>query len=132
MLKSATLQYTPTSIVHVKPHAGLPIPAEFDFHNPIRAAKEIAALMSNASGGHVLNNCRLTYNRNCQTATVTALGMAVHYAPEGFKLFSEGTSADPNMVRDVITRYQNGCTTVELGNVVADQYGKGWLRAKWS
>lgn len=106
----------------VKPAAHLPLPETFDFDNPEECAKLIFACMSNASGGHLLRDCKLKIHRGRQTANLTSSGCHVFYAPKDrAKLTVEQAIA-----------LEQEAEVFHLGSVATDQYGEGWKRARWT
>lgn len=120
-LKLATLSYG-SARYDVTPNETLPLPAEFDFDQPEDCARLVAAIMSNASGGHRLRAVRLSIHRKRCTANITAAnGAHVYYAPEN----SDRLSAE--QAAQVFAE----ATVFMLGDVTTDQYGDGWQRASW-
>ncbi len=118
-LKMCGLYYG-RSCVKVAPTEHLPIPESFDFANPLECAMKVAAILSNASGGHILRDVKLTINREWQTANVTANGAHAYW------------SADRKLKPEDIQAFVNGSQDYNLGSVRTDQYGDGWKRAVWS
>lgn len=119
-LQFANLNYGSTG-VKVKPSEITPLPLVFDFDNAEACARQIFAIMSNASGGFQLNNCTLRLHRGRKSANLTCNGTHIYYADE----------SQPKLgVEDLIQMTQE-VETFKLGSVVTDQYGEGWKRAKW-
>lgn len=79
-LHAATLYYG-TSAYPVKDEQVFGIPSEFDFKHPEQCATRALIGMARACGGHTLHDCRVAYHPLRHTASVTANGASVHYAP---------------------------------------------------
>lgn len=122
MLKFAILTYG-ASGYHVKPTEDLPLPAEFDFANPEACAKLIFAVMSNASGGHTLRDCKVGVHLARRTANLTCNGAHVYYTPADLQ---------QPMTLEEAQQAHTERVVYELGSVVTDQYGDGWKRAVWT
>ena len=76
--------------IAVEPSDLNPLPAEFDFQNPVECARTIFAIMSAASGGHSLHNCTVRIDQKRRTANLTCSGAHVFYAePDRPKLTVE-------------------------------------------
>lgn len=106
--------------VHPNQHA--PLPDRFDFEKPEECARRCFAIMSNASGGHVLKNCKAQYNLERGTANLTSSGAHIYFKdPDAPKLDIEA-----------LVDMHLASTIINLGTVVTDQYGMGWSRAQWS
>lgn len=120
VLDRAVLCYG-SSLYPVKPNETLPLPAVFDFGNPIECARLVMAIMSNASGGHPLRNCRLILAPDQLGASIVCSGAHVHYSvADRPKL-----TATEALARFAAQRWYM------LGDVVTDQYGDGYTRARW-
>jgi hypothetical protein len=120
MLKLAKLSYGRSSY-DVEPTSFLPLPQQFDFEHPEECARKIFAIMSNASGGHSLRDCKLAIIASRKTANLTCSGAHVFYAPDGL----------PTLTVDEALALHAQRVEYKLGNVVTDQYGEGWKRARW-
>lgn len=119
-LELARLNYGASSYT-VQRTEFLPIPEVFDFDNPVQCAKLVLAMMSNASGGFTLRDCKLRIHRGRKTANITASGCHVFYAPKDRgKLTVEQAIAMEQEIE-----------TFLLGSVGTDQYGGGYKRARW-
>lgn len=119
-LEIATLYYGSTQYP-VLPSEISPLPLEFDFNNPVDCARKIFAIMSNASGGHTVRDCKLRINREEQIANLTGSGVHVYYAVKG--------RAKMNI--EQILKVEKEKEVFPLGSVTTDQYGDGWKRATW-
>lgn len=120
-LQIARLSYGSTSYA-VTPNATLPLPTVFDFEHPEEAARQIFAIMSNASGGHPLRDCRVRIHAGRRTANLVANGAHVFYAPPVREKLT---------VEDAL-RIERETQVIQLGCVATDQYGNGWKRARWN
>lgn len=116
---TASLMYG-SAIYPVDDHPAMP--AEFDFDNPIECAKLVLACLSNASGGHQLQRCKLAIDPVRRTANIVANGAHAFFSPGNLPKFTTIQDACAAVERTI---------THELGTVVTDQYGEGWKRAKW-
>ncbi len=101
----------------------LPLPLEFDFNAPEECARKVLAVMSNASGGHKLANCRLRIHRGRKTASITCSG--------GYARYREDSTPFAFNVEQAM-QFDAECEVYELGAVSTDQYGEGWKRARWT
>ena len=110
-----------TTAYDVTPNDTLPLPTEFDFNDPINCAKKIFAIMSNASGGHPLRECKLRYDANLGIANLTSSGCHVFY----------DTPNRPKRTVEELIKSHADQTFEWLGTVVTDQYGDGWKFAQW-
>lgn len=120
ILDRAILYYG-QSAYPVTPCDTLPIPSAFDFGNPEACARHILAVMSNASGGHTLRDCRVWLAHDSSAANIVANGAHVYYAaPNRAKL-----TATEALARHAAQHL------LQLGDVQADQYGEGYTRAQW-
>lgn len=120
-LKFATLFYGATSYA-VKPNEITPIPEVFDFDNAVDCAKHIFAVMSNASGGHRLTGCTLRIHKGRRQANLSAMGVHVYYCDDAVPKIA-------GLEEFVVVESET--ETFVLGDVVTDQYGRGYERAKW-
>lgn len=120
-LDLATLSYGSTQYP-VVPSELSPLPLEFDFNNPEDCARKIFAIMSNASGGHTVRDCKLRINREEKLANLTGSGVHVYYAVKG----------RAKMSIEQILKLEKEKEVFLLGNVTTDQYGNGWKRATWA
>lgn len=120
-LQIARLYYG-TSGYAVKPNDTLPLPAEFDYARPVECARLIMAIMSNASGGHILRDCVLRILPGNKAANITGSGVHVYYCADGPR---PAITAEQALARF----YATG--VMHLGSVRTDQYGDGWRRAVW-
>lgn len=120
-LEKAVLTYG-TRQYPVAPTETTPLPVEFDFNNPHECAQRVFAIMSNASGGHVLRDCTLRINRRRKTANLTANGCHVFYAPPD----------RPKLTVQEVERVFAETEVISLGHVRTDQYGEGYNRAYWT
>ena len=100
-----------------------PLPVEFDFNDPSACGKLIFAILSNASGGHVLANCRLRIHREKRVASLSSSGAYARYRPSALPF---GFTAEEAL------KFDSECEVFEFGRVVTDQYGEGWKRARWT
>ncbi|MFK4136748.1 hypothetical protein ACI2KR_31445 [Pseudomonas luteola] len=119
-LKLAHLVYG-SSLSAVKPSQTLPLPQVFDFENPEACARQIFAIMSNASGGFTLKNCQVRLSPERKTANLTCSGAHVFYADDSLPKLGLEEAIESHKCSQVI----------ELGSVRTDQYGDGWKRAHW-
>lgn len=113
----------------VTPNETLPLPKEFDFSKPEECAKLIFAIMSNASGGHTLRNCKVSITPSRKTANLTCNGVHVFYRDPSFIGTLQGLSDEEVHAR--LEQLQKERKVYELGNVRTDQYGDGYKRAVW-
>ncbi|HEX8590708.1 hypothetical protein [Pseudomonas sp.] len=120
-LEVAHLNYGAT-VIHVKPSDLLPLPPTFDFDNAEQCARTVFAVMSNASGGFALRDCKVRIDIARKRVNLTASGCHVFYAP---------TDRQKLPIEEAIRAHQQA-TVLELGSVSTDQYGEGWKRAVWS
>lgn len=104
----------------VVPSVILPIPEEFDLNNPDECAKHIFAVMSNASGGLAVRNCK--YRILKDTVNLTGDGVWVFYGKPG---------RPKKSVEEVIKELDESIY-VKLGTVRSTQYGYGWENASWT
>lgn len=118
-LKLATLAYGST-LIPVRPGPHLPIPEVFDFDKFWDQARLTAAIMSNASGGHIIKGVKLRIHRGYESANLTGNGMHVFW--QGVK----------GLTIEEATKLFEESTLVALGDVRTDQYGDGYKRAIWS
>lgn len=114
----AVLMYG-SSVCPVRPNEGLPIPEVFDWGNPVECAKKIFAMMSNASGGHHLKDCKVSVNVEFGSANLFCNGAHIFY------------SYGRKYPLEEMMEKMKSTVTYDLGSVVTDQYGDGWKRAKW-
>lgn len=120
-LQFARLMYG-KSACEVTPSKLVPLPTEFDFADAEACARKIFAIMSYASGGFLLSNCRMHIIAERQTANLVANGAHIFYAP---------TDRPKLTVEEAIALEQLKVTT-SLGNVVLGSgFGNGWERARW-
>lgn len=105
----------------VKPSESIPLPAQFDFDDVEGCARKIFALMSNASGGFLLRDCRVRIHRERKTANLTANGAHVYYADKSL----------PKLDVEQAIQLMADSEVLDLGSVRTDEYGDGWQRAKW-
>lgn len=120
LLARAVLHYG-DSTYPVTPNETLPLPAAFDFGNPEACARHILAVMSNASGGHTLRDCRVVLAHDSSAASIVANGAHVYYkVPDQRKL-----TLTEALARAAAQRL------LQLGDVQTDQYGDGYTRAQW-
>ena len=82
----------------------------------------IFAIMSNASGGFTMRDCKLRYDVEDKMANLTAHGCHVSYAVKG----------RPKIAVEEALARDDRSVTILLGDVATDQYGGGWQRARWS
>lgn len=120
ILDRAVLHYG-DSVYPVTPNEFLPLPSAFDFGNPEACARHILAVMSNASGGHTLRDCRLWIAHDSSVANIVANGAHVYYAVRDRAKLS---------VTEALAR-QAAVRVLQLGDVQTDQYGDGYTRAQW-
>lgn len=80
-LQSANLYYNGSRAYEVKADDHRDLPLVFDFAHPEQCAIKALAVMSRASGGHLLRDCRVHVHVGRHTASITASGAAVQYAP---------------------------------------------------
>lgn len=110
-----------------KPNPVLPLPPLFDFEHPEECARTVLAILSNASGGCLLTECRVALSQSLRAANITASGAHVYYAPPDKLKTREQLGGDPGewseQWRDRVV--------IELGNVVTDEQFDGWKRARW-
>lgn len=118
ILRLSSLHYGST-IIRVQRTVHLPLPEVFDFQNPIDCAKKAMAIMSNASGGFMIQGVKLRIHERHESANLTGNGAHVFWSA-GHKLALE----------DAIKMHEES-TLFELGTVSSDQYGGGWKRAVW-
>lgn len=111
-----------SSVSSVRPSEFLPLPTTFDFNAPEECARKVFAIMSNASGGFTLRDCRLKIDRERQMANLTSSGCHVFYAPID----------RPKLTVEQAIAADQRAEVFELGDVATDQYGDGWKRARWS
>ena len=102
------------------PHAGLPIPETFNFKDPEGCAKQVAAIMSNASGGFLIKDVKLSYHEGWGCANLSGNGMHVYWS-----------NGKKGSIQEVCKMAEES-TKIDLGTVSSDQYGEGWKRAIWS
>lgn len=107
-LERAVLTYGSRSIP-VEPSELHPLPAEFDFQNPVECARTIFAIMSAASGGHSLHDCKVRVDQERRTANLTCSGAHVFYAEPG----------RPKMTVKEALDYTRNVHPVQLGSVVS-------------
>jgi hypothetical protein len=119
-LVSATIYYG-SQPYPVRPNATTPVPETFDFNDVEGCARKVFAVMSNASGGHMIHDCRVHVHHGRQTASLVGNGVAVHYAPLNRSKLTVAEALQAMEER----------ITIQLGRVTTDQYGNGWQRAKW-
>lgn len=119
-LQFARLSYG-SSIYPVHPNDLLPIPEEFDFANAVECAQRIFAIMSNASGGHVLHDCTLRIYPTRKSANLTANGCHVYFTDPG----------KPKLLPHEVLALAHSVQVYHLGSVRTDQYGQGWARPVW-
>lgn len=105
----------------VKPSDTLPLPTTFDFTNAEECARKVFAVMSNASGGFTLRDCKVRIDPEGRCANLTASGCHVFYNDE----------TQPKLTIDQAVDRHLRSTIINLGDVSTDQYGNGWQRAKW-
>lgn len=123
VLNLARLSYG-SSQYPVERNETTPLPEAFDFENAEECARLICAVMSNASGGHTIRDCKVRVDPIRRTANITGNGIHVFYRPEvPHPLTKENFEAEIARI-DALPR-------LELGSVVTDQYGEGWKRARW-
>ncbi|MDU8351003.1 hypothetical protein RYA05_03730 [Pseudomonas syringae pv. actinidiae] len=119
-LDRACLNYGSTQ-VPVSPSEITPLPQVFDFSDPVGCARKIFAVMSNASGGFRLSECRVRIHRERQAANLTCNGAHIYYR-------------DSNQVKltleQAIAMHEES-EVFDLGSVRTDQFGEGWSRAVW-
>jgi hypothetical protein len=120
VLNLAKLMYGKTGY-SVEPNETLPLPESFDFDNAEECARQICAIMSNASGGHTLIDCTLRVDYQDRTANITSSGMHVFYRPVDMPKIG---------VEEALAKMER-IVTIPLGTVATDQYGDGWKRARW-
>lgn len=106
----------------VEPTSTTPLPVVFDFDNPEESARHIFAVMSNASGGHTLRNCKVRFHRERGSANLTSSGCHVFFHDDDA----------PKMSLDAVMKFEQEATILHLGDVTTDQYGDGWKRAVWT
>jgi hypothetical protein len=126
-LNRAVLHYGSSSYP-VERNEVSPLPETFDFRNPEDCARKICAIMSNASGGHTIRECKVRVDPIRRTANITGSGIHVFYKPESYVPAAPIT--DDNMEAE-IARIED-LPVLMLGSVTTDQYGEGWKRARWT
>ena len=127
MLKFAHLNYG-RKVYPVSPSKALPIPEKFDFTNPEDCARKIFAIMSNASGGHLIKGCKVAVNQANGTVNLTSNGVHVFYEEGSRQKVSLDTA---EQIKQYVAFIEANTMVIELGEVSADQYGDGWTRATW-
>jgi hypothetical protein len=127
MLAFANLNYGRRAY-EVLPNETLPLPQEFDFENAEACARKIFAIMSNASGGHLIKGCKVATNKVNGTANLTGNGVHVFYQIKKRPKVSLKTEEE---VKQYAADIEANRVVLELGDVVTDQYGDGWTRAVW-
>lgn len=80
-LTESYLTYGGPNRYPVIPSKQFNIPRVFNFDYPIDCAIDALKVMSQASGGHMLRDCRVIIHRGRKTATVSANGCIVRYRP---------------------------------------------------
>lgn len=120
-LEFALLNYGSHSI-KVQPSETHPLPMEFDFDKAEECARKIFAVMSNASGGFTLSNCKVRMHRGRKFANLTCNGSHIYYRDQNAAKLSI----------DEAMKVHEESEVIELGAVSSDQYGDGWKRAQWS
>ena len=108
-LERAVLTYGSRSIP-VVPSELNPLPAEFDFQNPVECARLIFAIMSAASGGHSLHDCKVRVDQERRTANLTCSGAHVFYAEPGRQKLT---------VEEALEIMRNRAEPIQLGSVVS-------------
>lgn len=90
-------------------------------------ARQVLAVMSNASGGHRLTRCSvMTFNGHVQ---IIASGVTVYYEnPDAVKY--DLTTLDG--AKAYAETFERDCVVTHLGEVITDQYGEGYKRAVWT
>lgn len=119
-LDLACLTYGSTQ-VPVSPSEVTPLPLTFDFTDPEECARKVFAIMSNASGGFKLSDCRVRIHRERQAANLTCNGAHVYYCNRSL----------PKLTLEQAIAVHEESEVFELGSVRTDQYGEGWSRAVW-
>lgn len=99
----------------------LPLPVEFDFNDEQGCARKILAILSNASGGHTLTDCRVTLHRARRSASIVANGAWAYYASD----------ERARVTVEEALKIERELERIDLGSVRTDQYGDGWKRAIW-
>jgi hypothetical protein len=110
-----------SSRYRVQPNQYTPLPESFDFEHPEKCARKIFAIMSNASGGHLLLDCKVRFHKLRGTANLTCGGAHIFFQTPNL----------PKLSIDEVCDVVLESTVLNLGHVVTDQYGRGWERAKW-
>jgi len=120
LLNRAVLHYG-ANAYPVTPNKSLPLPPAFDFANGEACARLILAIMSNASGGHTLRDCRVMLAPDGSAANIVCNGAHVYYT----------VAERPKLtIPELLARHTaNGW--LWLGDVQTDQYGDGYTRAVW-
>lgn len=112
-LVTATLTYRR----HVNPAALAHLPARLDSDDClVETAKTVFAMMSNASGGHILRLCQVSAIPGF--VNMTSLGCHVVYRDVAV---AHADLADLLALR----------VTHRLGDVITDRYEGGWRRPRW-
>lgn len=83
--------------------------------------RTVCAMLSNASGGHTLRDCKLRIYRDGSVTVSCSGGRASYYSP----------NKPRNMSAEQAIEYMESSVVFHLGNVRTDQYGEGWQRAVW-
>ena len=120
-----------TRIYPVRPNEVTPIPATIDPNAPdfLDTVRSIFAMMSNASGGHIIRTCKLSVWNG--SVNLSGDGVHVFYKDPNAKKFAISTD-DPEGVAAFVELVEKNRIVMELGSVVTDQYGDGWKRARWA
>lgn len=105
----------------IQPSETLPLPRKFDFDNPEKCARLIFALMSQASGGFTLRDCRVHINAEVEMASLVANGAHIFYAPDNRPKLTASQAMDLIVHRKTLT----------LGSVTTDTAPKAYTRAHW-
>lgn len=133
ILQFATLSYGRRQ-TRVVPTTNVPIPTGLDVRSPffLTHVRNILAMMSNAGGGHPVRNCKVSVFRD--SVNITGDGVHVFFKDPTVPPLEKG--ADDEETTRIFLEYMNTVegeqVVTELGNVVTDQYGDGWMRAVWS
>lgn len=133
VLISAALYYGNTK-VDVHPNDTLPFPVEIDMSNVEESVRQVAAIMSNASGGHTIRNVKYAVNKEAGYVTITGNGMSVYYRDEDVAQQAK----DALLALAPEERVEHTMSTMArqqvhyVGHVTTDQYGDGWKRPVWS